>query len=478
MKLKTLTNRALVCAFCAGMGLTGMAGELFTNKVLPKEGEDFKLVYVGDNKTGKVTINVAGVSRSESKKETLELKNGKAELALKFKQNGIYKAQAVEGGKKTNYEFPVIFAKRDVNIIYYGMNKDVWAAGDIRWATQVTAAGKNMMASFKARGVTPLKWNWGSNYLKEAKKQSKHLKDMNLSPKNAEAISLKLFSDSYKKAIKNGYEGFGLDEFGGYFETKNVKNTEGFVRGIIEARKDMPKDFKFSAWHAGPISPKLMGLYKQAVDFLLLESYLLDICPDQLGTEIMKKDMEGRLMLARSLDMFTAPYNSGAKIIPSVDLTDKIPVSEYEVFFRMMRREFPEVRGIAFFNVLKKKKENYKIVDQLCFDYYIRPVITFQPDSMSYDAYSSKKVIAYASNVGAMDSGKVILRLLVNGREVEKKELKSVPAGFSRLDNRTKVVFDWQPKQSGTYKLRVETVSAPNSTVLDPAFEISVFINK
>ncbi len=464
--------------------LSSYGAELFTNPVLPKEADTFQLVYRTD-KTSEARSAAFKVFRADGSVLTErivpleeEADALQAALELTVPHNGLLRAEVVAGGPELELVIPVISAKREVHLIYYGMSKEALQQGYLRWVTVVTSCGTEIVEDLNRRGIKPLRWHWGSNYLGEKQKELGE-SGIDMTPELAREVGRHLYVSQAAEAVQEGYAGFGMDEFGGYAASDFAENTKGFVRGIIDARHELPEDFVMAAWHGGPIDSELMGLYKQAVEFLLPEAYLLEIVPAQLGTELIHKDLGGRLVDARFNDMLTAPYGSRCRVIPCVDVTDSIPVGEYENFYRMLRREFPEVRGIGFFNVLSKEREkDYRIINELCFDYFIRPVLTFQPDSLYFDRFGSGRVTAYLSNIGAMDSGPVTMRLLVDDQEAARAHVSAIPAGFSRVDNRAAALFDWQPEESGTYRLRAELVDAGEATVLDPAIETTVFLRR
>ena len=77
--------------------------------------------------------------------------------------------------------------------------------------------------------------------------------------------------------------------------------------------------------------------------------------------------------------------------------------------------------------------------------------------------------MAAVSNIGAIDSGPISVRFLIDGEEIGTRRVDSVPAGYSRLTNRVLIPIDWTVPAVGTYSLQAEITAAPGSTVLDPA---------
>lgn len=468
---------ALMAALLETGGIAPL--ELLTAPPLPCEGQSFRIVC--RTETGEPGEEVAFAltapdgSTVGAWSRPLEARDGalEASLELRVPRNGLYRARIELGGRVREEIVPVLSPKREVNLIYYGLDARLLREEYLRWVTLVTACDEATARELRRRGAVALEWNWGGNLLGEKRKQ-RGPEGPPVTPEEAYDLGRSIYVEGAPACVAKGFDGFGLDEFGECPGSGTYEATLAFVRGMIDARPELPEDFRLVAWHAGAIGPELTGLHKRAADFLLLESYLLDIVPRALGTELSAKDLEGRLGDARSADMFTAPYGDPCRVLPTVEVMDGIPLGQYEEFLRMVRTEFPEVRGIGFFNVLTEPHwEDYRTLDRLCFDYYIRPVVTLQPGALVHDRLESGKVIASVSNIGAIDSGPVTLRLLVDGVEVDRATLDSVPAGYSRMDNRASASFAWSPPSRATYRLRAEIVDVADATVLEPAIEVS-----
>lgn len=306
--------------------------EIFTNKVLPVEGKPFSVVYKKANAAaGKVKFIVKdakGKTISEAEKElTITDKTGKAELEITIPNNGMYSAVVIDAGKKYLLDIPVITSKRKVDFIYYAFNQATQDQ-DVRWVTMITSTGPNRK-DLQERGVVCLSWFWGSNYMKEYKKQQVKKKkitaDHKFSNEEITKVAKELYIKRYQEIKDKGYAGFGMDEFGGYVGRDG--STQAWMKGLIDARKEIPKDFIFAGWHAGPVSPELTGLYQVGLDVLLYESYMLNIVPNALGTELIEKDLEHRTARARGNDMFTAA-GGPCKAIVTIGVQDAIDFKE------------------------------------------------------------------------------------------------------------------------------------------------------
>lgn len=461
---------------------SAQASQMYTNPPLPVEGKPFHIVYATDAAAAGQTVafRVVGADGVVVKqaRPTLAANGAQATAAVELTvpHNGMLRATVQAGGDVRELDVPVITSKREIHIIYFGFGNEYLTEGLVRYITLCTSTPANALPAMNARGIKCLAWNYGSNALEGPEKEMAG-EGKAFTPEMAFEVGYNKYLGNAADLVKRGYAGDGLDEFGAYAATPRWREMKAYLRGMIAARKKLPKGFIIAAWHGGHFDNEMIGLYKQAVDFLLPEAYVMQITPHDLGTELQDRDLQDRLFDARANDMFTGPYGSKCRVIPCIDVTDKVPVDEYEMFFRMYRREFPEVRGIGFFNTLSKRNwGNYRAIDRLCFDYFVRPVVTFEPDSLGIDRFGKGGVIAYLSNIGGMDSGYVVVRLLVDGKEVGKARVASVPAGFSRADDRAPVRFNWKPPSRGTYRLRVEITDCPDATVLDPAEEEALYL--
>jgi hypothetical protein len=379
--------------------------------------------------------------------------SAEATLSWRPPHNGLYHVTASRGADAPlRLDLPVLFAGRALDFVWY-RNRPY-----LRWATVIASAGQDDLPLLHRRGIKALRWMYGSNH--DAAKD----KAIPVESVGAEA-------EKYYR-VPEGFDcdGYGIDEFGGYPQSVDEQRGLAWLRGLIKAREQFPKGFVVAAWHGGGVRDEWVGLYKQAADLLLLESYEMFYVPHELGTENIFEDLRGRLIAPRGADLLTRAYGSKCKVLLSLDLCGENGTygdpGETEQVMRFIRREFPEMRGIAFFNVGTEAVE--RAADRLCFDYFIRPVVTFQHNSLWFDRFAERpQIVAAVSNIGAMDSGAVTVRLKVNGKVIGTQCLGRVPAGSGRLADRALLRWDWRPRQSGVYDLEAQVLAAPGSTVLD-----------
>ncbi|MBT4502454.1 MAG: hypothetical protein HOC74_32270, partial [Gemmatimonadetes bacterium] len=235
------------------------------------------------------------------------------------------------------------------------------------------------------------------------------------------------------------------------------------------------EEFYIAGWHSGGVRDEAVGLYKQALDLLLIETYLMHWVPNELGTENIYADLENRLISIRGADLFTRSYGARARTLLALDVTGQKNTAlpdrgEFEQVVRAIRRICPEMRGIAFFNGSATDEKIEHLAHGLCFDYFVKPVVTLQQNSLWVRRTENRtELVAAVSNIGAIDSGPISVRFLIDGEEIGTRRVDSVPAGYSRLTNRVLIPIDWTVPAVGTYSLQAEITAAPGSTVLDPA---------
>jgi hypothetical protein len=370
-------------------------------------------------------------------------------------KNGIYQVEGSYGSKApVRLDVPVLIAERALDFVWY--RYEPW----LRWPTVITSANDADLPRLRNRGIRALRWMYGSNHPVAAKEG-----------RPAEAFEAE--AEQYYRVPEGfAFDGYGIDEFGGYPQTETEARGLAWLRGLRDARREFPKGFVVAAWHGGGVRDTWVGLYKQAADLLLLEAYDMYYVPHELGTENIYADLRGRLIAPRAADLFTRAYGSPCKVLLALDLCGGRETygdaGELEQVIRWIRREAPEMRGIAFFNGSDASEAVERAADRLCFEYFVRPVVTFEPESLWLDRSSGhSQVVAAISNIGGVDSGPVMVRLKLDGEVVGTARLVRVPAGSSRLTNRAFVRWEWQSRPSGLYELQAEIAEAPGSTVLD-----------
>jgi len=463
MCIRQLIFIALVLVLRCGVA---DSAELFTNPSLPVEGNEVAVIFQEATKdlppTSVVNLRIIGPGKTSILQQqlTLRIVDEKVCGECKFspEHNGMYHATVSgDGIKPITLDIPVLDAKRQVDFVWY--RPGPW----LRWATVVTHSDTDSgeVKWLQQRGIKALRWTSGSTT------QYKGHKD--LSPEQVIAQA----KAHYTIAKDFVWDGMGIDEFGAYPNTDKYVFSLNWLRGLGQARATNPQDTCVTVWHCGPIHDEWLGLYRSAADILLIEAYEMYFVPSQLAVEDIYQDLLARILRLRSHDMFNRAYGSTCRALISLDIGGRKGAydnpNELEQIVRYLRLAAPEMRGISFYNGSYAEESLERVAHDLCFQYFIKPVITFQEESLWFDRYNNAPaLVAAVSNIGAMDSGPVIVRLKVNRKLLGTRKIASVPAGHSRLDNRAMLRFEWAPSVCGTYSFEVEVVDAADSTILNP----------
>jgi len=115
--------------------------------------------------------------------------------------------------------------------------------------------------------------------------------------------------------------------------------------------------------------------------------------------------------------------------------------------------------------------------DRLFLDYYVRPCVTLQPESLWVRSLPGGEVeiTAALSNIGAMDSGPVVVQFTVDGQPVGEATASAVPAGRNRTQNRT-LLRQAVKLLHGTHRFEARILQAKQATVLDAVAETQRFV--
>ena len=449
---------------------------LVCRPLVPQEGDTVTFT-VRTTVTGELTTAVpasfelVGPNNKKLISETLTLaqKQGLAEASVTWKavKNGVYRAKVAIDPDRTidqvnrdddqaAFLVPVVVKGRRLFFPWYAERS--W----LRWAN-VWAGGTNKenVEQWAERGVLSLRWKWGNNLPDEKA--------------DAETFSA-LYSDS------GGCPGIAIDEFGYYPTTPRIARFNVALAGLERARKERPEQFVL-AWHCGTLYPQQAALYRSATDLVVLESYVFYYAPKNLKTDHIYDLIDMKMLPGRQADALAGPPTSTTTIITSVDLVpDHFDRGEMEQVVRHMRRRWPEMRGFGIYGGLVKEdqeaSEDYadeKFVDRLCYEYFIQPVVTFLPQSVWVTRGDKETYLTAAiSNIGGMDSGSVRVQFTDNGQSVGEASVASVPAGDSRLTNRSLVQVRWQP-EPGPHRIEARILEAQDGKVLDNAMWTDYF---
>ncbi len=369
-----------------------------------------------------------------------------------------------EANNTATLHVPVVVPGRRPHFVWYH------AQQNLRWAT--IWAGNPPADSYsrwQERGVQPLRWHNGP-------------------PKKGHIDPVQVLLGYEQRQVKKpGASGWAVDELGLYPKSAARKRFAEYIEAVRQVRAKYP-DQAMVIWHKGSLYPEEAALYRGACDLVLIESYVFNWGPAGLGTENIYDFLDMKMRPARQCDLLV-PTGKGTQAITTIDLT--YPTFErgrMGSVFRHLRRVWPEMRGIGFFGscareapkegaeLLQRAAANNRYVDQLCYDYFVKPVVTIQPGDLSVhrddDGY---RITAALSNIGAMDSKQVGATLWIDGEQRWSWSCDSVPAGDNLKENKASVVVLW-PATPGAHTIELRIESAPGSTVLDPLASIDYFV--
>ena len=477
-----------------------LAGGLFTNPVFPVEGQEVAITVRASCTNDApcpfdAHLTLRDAAGSLVTETTLSLDRNPASPDVTVEAvfrwmggpNGLYTARveldpanviAEENEEDNTAELavPVVVQGRALHFPWYSE----WPAA--RWATCITSASEAAQARLFERGVLPLNWEYGG--------QSWSYYDKEQARTHPEKALAEIEEVFYKKfASEAKVYGFGIDECGGYPNTWTYDASIASMKGLIRARKTAPGRF-FAVWNSGGLRPELAGYYRQAADLLLLETYLWRALPDELGADDTYQVIVDRIEpIVRGTDMFQPAYFNHCYTLIAFDTSerpDRIDLGEQEQAVRFVRRRFPEMRGIAWYNAgygMEKNAENDRVneavqanADRLCFEYFVKPCVTLMQESLWMNYEQDGSVLTAAlSNIGGMDAHEVAVAFQVDGAVVGQQTTERVPAGPNRSVDR---VLLKQPIQltPGAHTFEARILSAPGATVLDSRVTLDRFV--
>jgi len=488
------------------------SGGLFARPVLPVEQEAITVTVRAQGKAGgsgevPAMISIIDSMGVEVAHLPLSLKpaGDVVEGCVQWSsaKNGIFvvraELQAMEGaeldakGVKAEMILPVVNKARRPDFLWYN------ASSEVRWATVIACASNckcksrpckiscvsKAVGRFHERGITALGWSYGGGSWYGA---SAALKKEGATPEALKTAEEKLFQMWSGDTI---CDGMGLDEFGGYPLSDAEQFSIAGGKALLRARQKCPNRI-FAVWQGGGIREAMLGYYRNAADFLLLECYLGRAVPQELGTENIYAYIHGKLEpFLRGTDMLLPVYGNRCRTLVALDTSERpdwIEPGEMEQVVRYIRQNWPELRGMAWYNAgfggygLKITPETTDIhrqilqkADQLSYDYFIKPCLTLLPNSLWIAGQGTSRELTVAiSNIGAVDSGNVKVEFWVDGQPVATVAAPSVPAGANRLQNRVilRHLIELKP---GTHHIEARILQAEQSTVLEPTVSTDVF---
>ena len=519
----TRSALAFLLVLCAATAYAGpnysitaepyIAGGLFTTPLIPKEDEDITITIratcaggASQSLSANVTIiNDKGapiheeeialqasvpVEGEETPKDAPPTAEGT--VVWRSAKNGLFRVKAALDPKNTIAEddesdndatlvLPVTVAGpgRDLHFPWY---REVQTT---RWCTSITSSQK--CRRLLERGVKPLNWEFGGmSWCYYDKERAKN---------EPEAV-LQEFRELFygKFATDADVYGFGIDEVGGYPGSWKLRASVASLESLVKAKAENP-DRYFVVWNAGGLRPEVAALCRDGADVLLLETYLWRALPGELGFQDIYAALDSRIQPhIRATDLFQPIYGNHCYTLFGLDTSerpDRIELGELEQVIRYIRRKFPEMRGVGWYTggygeyglVRTEETDHHheavqRKADTLCFEYWIKPCLTLMQESLwlSENDDGSLDLVLAVSNIGGIDASSVEVEFLADGASIGKRRIDCVPAGTGRHDS-TVQVRQPCPAGCGPRHFEAQIVGVSNATVLDPAIELTRFIN-
>ncbi len=486
-----------------------LTGGLFTNPLIPKAGEvttiTVRATCVNASPEGvKAEATIRNDQGIAVHREMLTLQptplaegiepavppTAKAVFTWQSPKNGMFKVKVAldpdnaviesdERDNVTSLTLPVTVAGNG-RALHFPWYREFPQA---RWCTCITSTQKEKR--FLERGVLPLKWEYGgmswSYYDKERAKT------------DPEAELERLYDTFYKKYTTDADVcGLGIDEIGGYPGSWKFKASLASMKALVQARADKPGLF-YAVWNGGGVRPELAAYCRFGADLLLLETYLWRGLPDALGTHDIFAALESRVEpFMRETDMFQPAYGNACYTLIALDTSerpDRMGLGELEQVVRFIRRRFPEMRGIGWYNggyghyglVRTEETDRHhnaieRKADDLCFQYWVKPCITLMQENLwlSQNDDGSNDLVLMVSNIGGINATGATIEFFADGASIGKHVI-DVSAGDARHDSTVKV-RQRVPSESGPHQFEARIIQAGNATVLDPIIKLERYL--
>jgi len=418
------------------------------SKAIPKVGDEVIFLVPVKNATDRaaaVSCQVLGRATDQSgravrlapAKLQTELQPGEARdvrLVWRPADTGFYDlsfelSDATGGGSIPSHraELPrVAVVSHDLYFAWFGAPKA------FRWCNVPTTVKEEDVGFWLRRGAIPCAWRGGVCYREWSKEQ---------------------FVENWSSS-----RWIAIDEIGGPSE-----DTTKFMSALREIRAAHPDHFA-AVWFMG--AHDYWAEVKGIIDLFLPEVYL-NYRGNHLGS------FGGYLDAIRRTDaMSQTVFGLGINVIKDEKTGEPRVVPTREDVLRQVRhvkRIAPDMPGLGFFTSDSAAPGVAEYADELCGEYFVKPVVTLVDGKLSVEAGRRWQAHVTVLNCGGMAAREVRLRvgLVVNDKltAVQEKTIAALPAG-----ERQEVAVSLTPTR-GVATLRAELLPSPQFTVLDPVAE-------
>jgi len=279
---------------------------------------------------------------------------------------------------------------------------------------------------------------------------------------------------------EKGPAGIMIDEMGGYDPAEIV--TYPFFKGLVDFNKINPQYFT-ALWICGSLQIPYCNITKNVyrktgVDLLMLECYS-NFQVVEFSSFSRFSYYDQRIQTARQQDVLS----NTVMTIAIEGHADKFNLKPYEIEdeVRYIRRQAPEMPGIGYFLSETKTPELRPWADDLCYRYFIAPVLQVWAHDIQFTSRNVKvgdklEVLAGVNNIGATDARGVKVKVYADSRQIAEETI-DIPALRSLgVPRAIQVKTQYTAEKSGYVKFRVEIIPAPGQTLLDGSAENTIFI--
>jgi hypothetical protein len=192
------------------------------------------------------------------------------------------------------------------------------------------------------RGAMPLSWAGGYCYKEKTEDE---------------------FVAYWSEALAQSERGIAIDEFG----CDNGGAVDRRMATALRRVKSQHPDSFILAWNAGHLPDVLTAGYRESADLIVPEVYM-----QYVGW--LYPAFDGVAKQARAAGI------AGKTVFGLCTTTDKggVTKEQLERQFRYIKRVAPEFPGVAFFNAYRVASGMLEWADELCYRYFILPVLTVE----------------------------------------------------------------------------------------------------
>lgn len=321
-------------------------------------------------------------------------------------------------------QVPVV--ERPVTFAWFGVPRG------LRWANLTTTAPSGGAEDLLQRGIFPCQWKGGICY---------------------QEWDVERFVESWCDAER----GIAIDEYGG---DEAIRRT--LIEATLATRRRRP-DLFIAWWGIGSFPHADAVALKEATDLFMPEIYL-NYHSFHLGR------IEAAIRAARDAGVLEKTI-LGLGVNTRADGAPRDPTAaEVRAQFAAIKRHAPEMPGVAFFHFDGATPALRALCDQLCYDYFIAPVLSLAEPPRVRAGQHRTTLTATVRNDGNLPSQPARLRVSVadTGRILGRAVVPAIAPG------KAAVVPVSLPPLPHPATLRAAIERAPGSTLLNSSAEVAV----